>query len=416
MKVFYHTFGCKVNQYETENIRESMEALGHTTVRDYHEADAVIINSCTVTSEADKKCRQYIHRVRQECPGAVLVCAGCMVQAHKDIEQKLPECDIIAGAHNKTRIPVLIEEFMNTGRRITSVTANDDARSIEPMSNSSVKDKTRSYIKISKPMTEIVSEAEALIAAGHKELILTGINLCCYGRENGGKLRLTDVIESLDALEGDFRIRLSSLEPELITDEDIKRWSACKRLCPQFHLSLQSGSNDVLKAMNRHYTAEEYSALCDKLRDSFEDCAITTDIMVGFPGESEENHRESLAFAERICFSDAHIFPYSRRPDTPADKLPGQLSGDVKKRRAAEMNEICRRSRETHHAGTVGKTVRVLFEKENTPYFHEGHSDNYTPVRIPRSSEVSMRRRFGTVLITGSSYDWCYGELLSDKQ
>ena len=433
MKTYFYTFGCKVNQYETENIRERLEGLGHTTVSDLKEAEVCIVNSCTVTSEADKKCRQLLHRIRHDNPGCILICLGCMTQAHKEIAERLPECDIIAGAHNKTLIPELIDRFMNTGERIVSVTPNDAAKTIEPMSNSSSDGRTRAYIKIqdgcdmhcsyciipnarghirSKPPAEIVKEAETLISSGYREIILTGINLNCYGRENGGTLRLSDVIEALNGINEDFRIRLSSLEPELITDDDISRWSKCSKLCPQFHLSLQSGSAGILKAMNRHYTPEEYALLCSKLREAFPGCALTTDIMVGFPGETEEQHRESLVFAERIGFAEAHIFQYSRRPDTPADRMPGQLDGTVKHRRAAEMNSVCTRTRREYLESLVGTVQRVLFEKENCPEYHQGHSDNYTPVRVLRTSEVSLRRTFGQVLITNSDGDWCLGELI----
>ena len=389
-----------------------------------------IVNSCTVTSEADKKCRQLLRRIRHENPDCILVCAGCMTQAHKDIAEKLPECDIIVGAQNKTRIPELISRFMNTGLRITAVKEHAADETIEPMSNCASDDKTRAYIKIqdgcdmhcsyciipnarghirSKTPEDIVRESEMLIRSGHRELILTGINLNCYGRENGGKQRLTDVIEAIDSIDAQFRIRLSSLEPELITDDDISRWQNCKKLCPQFHLSLQSGCDRILKAMHRRYTADGFALLCKKLRKAFPGCAITTDIMVGFPGETEEDHRESLTFAGKISFAEAHIFPYSRRPDTPADKMPGQTDGNTKHRRAAEMSEVCSQTRKAFLDSMNGTIQRVLFEKETSPDFHQGHSDNYIPVRIPRTGEVSLRRCFRDILITGNDGEHCFG-------
>ena len=433
MRAYYYTFGCKVNQYETENIRERLESFGYETSADHKAAEVCIVNSCTVTSEADKKCRQLIHKIRRENPSCILVCAGCMTQAHRDIAQRLPECDIIAGSHNKTRIPELIETFLNTGERVVAITDNDAERLIEPMTNYSADDKTRAYIKIqdgcdmhcsyciipnarghirSKPLGDIISEAKALIDAGHKEIILTGINLCCYGREGSGKQRLTDVIEALDSVDADFRIRLSSLEPELITDTDIERWAACAKLCPHFHLSLQSGCNEVLRAMRRRYTTDEYSALCEKLRQTFTCCAVTTDIMVGFPAETEEQHLQSLKFAEQIAFAEAHIFPYSRRPDTAADKLPCQTDGRTKHRRAAEMKEVCLRSRRGFLGSLVGTVQRVLVEKETSPEYHQGFADNYAPVRIARITDGSLKRHFGRVLIESSDGEWCYGSLI----
>ncbi|MBR6873595.1 MAG: tRNA (N(6)-L-threonylcarbamoyladenosine(37)-C(2))-methylthiotransferase MtaB [Ruminococcus sp.] len=433
MKIYYFTFGCKVNQYETEHIRETLEAGGDITVNSAEEAEVCIVNSCTVTAEADKKCRQFIHRLRRISPDSVIVCAGCMTQAHADIADRLPGCDIIVGSHNKNRIPGLIKEYLASRQRIIAVADIGEERCIEPMLNRSDDDHTRAYIKIqdgcdmscayciiprarghirSKPLDALVSEARGLIASGHKEIILTGINLCCYGRENGGSLRLSDAVEAVSGIEAELRVRLSSLEPELITGEDIERWAALDKLCPHFHLSLQSGCDRTLKAMNRHYTAEQYAELCEKLRQVFPGCGLTTDIMVGFPGETEEDHRASLAFAERIGFSDAHIFPYSRRPGTPADAMPGQLPGDVKARRAAEMAEVCRRSREKYLASLAGTVQRVLFEKESSPDYHQGHSDSYAPVRIPRQGGVSLRREFRSVLITGSGDGYCFGTLI----
>ena len=435
MRIFYYTFGCKVNQYETESIKEKLEAQGEETVTDHRQADVCIVNSCTVTSEADKKCRQLLHKIRKDAPGCVLVCAGCMTQAHKDIASRLPECDIIVGAHNKMTIPALITHYINTGERIVSITDNDSEKFIEPMSNTSASSMTRSYIKIqdgcdmrcsyciipnarghirSKSIPDIISEASALLSAGHRELILTGINLCCYGRENGGKTRLTDAVEAVCGLEGDFRVRLSSLEPELISDNDIKRLSRLGKLCPQFHLSLQSGCDRILKAMNRHYTTAEYAELCRRLRLAFPGCAITTDIMVGFPGETEQDHLESCEFVMSIGFAEAHIFPYSRRPDTPADSLPCQLNGDIKAQRAAEMAEICSRSQSEYLSENLGTVKKVLFERESSPEYHQGHTDNYILVKVPRTNIPTLRGRMMPAKLCQLSDNCIIGELCDD--
>ena len=427
MKIFYTTFGCKVNQYETENIRERFEAAGGITVGDPGEAELCVVNTCTVTAEADKKCRQAIHRLRKQNPSCILACMGCMTQAHAGIEKLLPECDIILGSANKSSLPEAVERFLLTRQPVVRI---GDASLLEQMSNSGSFDKTRAYIKIqdgcdmsctyciiprarghirSKPVAETVSEARKLIASGHRELILTGINLCCTGRERGE--RLTDTVEAVCGIEGDFRVRLGSMEPELISDEDIARLAALGKLCPQFHLSLQSGCEKTLRAMKRHYTAEDYAGLCERLRKAFPGCAVTTDIMVGFPGETEEDHLESLRFAERIGFAEAHVFQFSRRPDTPAYSMPGQVDAEVKRRRAAEMSEICRRTGEEYLKAQLGRTLRVLFEKETSPEYHQGHSDNYILVRIPRTGPETLRRQFRDVLITGTGDGCCTGEL-----
>ncbi len=432
MKVLYMTFGCKVNQYETENIKELMTAGGHTSVDDIKDADIAIINTCTVTSSADSKCRQFIRRVAKTNPSCIICAAGCMTQtAQRD--DFLPECAVIAGSRNKTLIPQLIQQYISTGERIFAISEIDD-RIMEKMQNRAVAGKTRAYIKIqdgcemyctycmipyargsicSKPLKEIKDEALTLIAAGHKELILTGINLCCYGRELKNGTRLIDAIEAVCLLDGDFRVRLSSVEPEMISDEDIKRMSSLKKLCPHFHLSLQSGCDKILSAMKRHYDTKMYSQLVDKLRTAFDDCAITTDIMVGFPGEDEDDHLQSVRFAEKTAFADAHIFPYSRRKGTAADKMPGQLDNGTKHRRAAQMSEAISQSRQAFLKSMVGKTVNVLFERESSPMYHQGHSENYTLVKIDRlSPETSLMKQQRTVRITGCESGCCTGELI----
>ena len=432
MKAFYMTFGCKVNQYETNCIEQLMTAEGFETAESYNDADIAVINTCTVTSAADSKCRQFIKRIAKENPSCIICAAGCMTQTAED-SNILPECAVIAGSRNKTAIPALIKEYISTGERIFAVEPQD-SRIIEPMCSKAVGSKTRAYIKIqdgcemfctycaipfargklsSKPLDDIKTEAASLIKAGHKELILTGINLCCYGRDLKDGTRLIDAIEAVCGLEGDFRVRLSSVEPELISQSDIDRMATLKKLCPHFHLSLQSGCDTILKAMKRHYDTKMYAELVSRLRSSFKDCAITTDIMVGFPGESEEEHRQSLDFARQIAFADGHIFPYSRRKGTIADKMPAQTSKAEKHSRALEMAEVITQSRESFLQSMVGKTVRVLFEKETSPLYHQGHSDNYTLVKTDRTSpEATLRREFHNVLITSHDSVCCYGTLI----
>ena len=436
MKIYYYTFGCKVNQYETENIKELFCSKGHDVCEDFRKADICLVNSCTVTSEADKKCRQLIRRIRNQNPDCILICAGCMTQAHNNISELLPECDIIVGSRKKSDIPVLTEQFINTGERIIMIGDLDNDRKIEPMHNSFVDDKTRAYIKIqdgcdmscsyciiprarghicSKSLDSIKKEAADLIASGHKELILTGINLSCYGREQGNSIRLADAVETVCSLDGDFRVRLGSLEPELLTEKDIARLASAEKLCPQFHLSLQSGSDRILALMRRRYTSADYAVICGRLRTFFPGCALTTDIMVGFPTESEEDHKASLEFVKQIGFSDAHIFTYSQRPGTDAAAMNGQIDGAVKHRRAEEMQEITALSREKYLRSMIGTVQRVLFEKENSPDRHQGHSANYILVTVPRTvPDISLRRRYLNVKITGSDNESCCGEIAED--
>ena len=431
MKAFYMTFGCKVNQYETDNIRELMETYGYETTKMINDADIAIVNTCTVTSSADSKCRQFIRKIAKENPSCIICAAGCMTQVLND-SSILPECAVIVGSRNKTMLPYYIKKYMTEGERVFQ-TSDNESRAIEPMSSSGSSSKTRAYIKIqdgcemfctycaipyargklsSKPIADIRREASVLIETGHKELILTGINLCCYGRDFKDGTRLVDAIETVCLLDGDFRVRLSSVEPELISDEDISRMAALDKLCPHFHLSLQSGCDKTLKAMKRHYYTPLYSSLVERLRNSFKDCAITTDIMVGFPDESEQDHMESMDFAKMIAFADGHIFPYSRRKGTAADKMQGQIDNKTKHKRALQMAEVITESRKTFLSKMVGKTVRVLFEKESSPMYHQGYSDNYTLVRIKRiSPETTLRRKMLYVNITAFDENCCYGEL-----
>lgn len=434
MKSFYYTFGCKVNQYETENIKEAMQSRGYEVTDDYREADICIINTCTVTAQSDSKCRQLIHRIRKDAPQCLIVLAGCFPQAFQKQAAEMTECDIVVGTGSKKEIPALIEEYIKSGQRIVKLTPREKGEAFEKMSNTGADSKTRAYIKIqdgcdqyctyciipkarghicSKPLEDIAPEVQRLVDSGHKEITLTGINLCCYGRDLKNGTRLIDAIEAACGCEGEYRVRIGSIEPELISDNDIERMSKLERLCPHFHLSLQSGCDETLKRMNRHYNTAEYETLCRKLRSYFPHCAITTDIMVGFPQETDEEFEKSLEFAERISFAEAHIFPYSRRPDTAADRMSGQLDKKTKHRRAAAMAQLCGKTKAEYLRSLVGTKQEVLFEKETSAEYHQGHAPNYVTVKIPRKSqELTLRRKLLKVRITSCDDEFCYGTLV----
>lgn len=428
LKIFYMTFGCKVNQYETQNIAERFEKLGAVRTFDLPQADVCFINSCTVTSQADGKLRQFISRVKRENPRCIKVVAGCFTQAFPEKAAELG-CEILVGSRNKSDVPKLVLEYLKNFADCYNIVPH--RADFEPMCNNGNDGKTRAYIKIqdgcdhactyciipsargsvcSKPLVDIEREARMLIGSGHKELILTGINLCCYGKDLGG-LRLIDAVERVCAIEGDFRVRLGSIEPELISDEDIERMSAQKKLCAHFHLSLQSGCDRTLAAMKRRYNSEQYKALCSKLRAAFPNCAITTDIMVGFPDETWEDHESSMRFADEIGFAAAHIFPYSRREGTVADRLKGQIDGKEKSARAKQMSEVCGLSQLRYHQSFVGKTVEVLFEREGGKPYHCGHSREYIEVRTEKCCDT-LRREIRTVRITEAHEKYCFGELV----
>ena len=434
MDIFYYTFGCKVNQYETENIKERFMQKSHRTVTDHTQADLCIINTCTVTSEADRKCRQLVRKIRRDNPQCIIALAGCFVQAFKKQAEQMTECDIIAGTADKVRLPELVDSYITSGSRIISITPHLPKQPFDSMVNTTNDGKTRAYIKIqdgcdrycsyciipyarghirSKPVEVIKKEVAELAASGHKEIILTGINLCFYGKDLEGGVSFADAVEAACNTAGDFRVRLGSLEPEMMTDEDITRLGRLEKLCPHFHLSLQSGCDETLRRMNRHYTANEYAELCIKLRKAFPDCAITTDIMVGFPMERDEEFERSLKFAEDTAFAEAHIFPYSRRAGTVADRLGGQVDKSTKHARAAKMAEVCGRTKADYLSSCVGRTLKVLFERETDALWHTGHADNYVTVRVRRDDpEVSLWKTFRMVRITSSDGKVCYGELV----
>lgn len=427
MLVAFHTLGCKVNQYETQAMRRQLENAGYNTtefVPDQTIADVLVVNSCTVTGESDRKLRQFLRRCRRLLPDAVIVLCGCMSQAYPDAAFALPEVDIVLGNAVRADLLPKLEEYFAEKQRICCVP--DHTSAYEPLDIDDFQGRTRAFVKIqdgcnrfcsyciipyargrvrSRQPEDITAELTRLTAKGFKEVVLVGINLTAYGQDLG--LTIADAVDAACAVDGLERIRLGSLEPDFITDEVIARLKAQPKLCPQFHLALQSGCNATLKRMNRHYTAEEYADLCERLRRHFPNCAFTTDVMVGFPGESEEEFEESCRFVDSIHFSRVHIFAYSRRPGTRADRLPNQVDNKEKARRSKMMQALCDKSAAEYSSQYVGKTVSVLLE---TPYPNgviDGHTDTYLTVMVKTDKPE------GTLLpvrITDCKGDTLYGE------
>ena len=427
MLVAFHTLGCKVNQYETQAMRRQLENAGYNTtefVPDQTVADVLVVNSCTVTGESDRKLRQFLRRCRRLLPDAVIVLCGCMSQAYPDAAFALPEVDIVLGNAVRADLLPKLEEYFAEKQRICCVP--DHTAAYEALDIDDFQGRTRAFVKIqdgcnrfcsyciipyargrvrSRQPEDITAELTRLAAKGFKEVVLVGINLTAYGQDLG--LTIADAVDAACAVDGLERIRLGSLEPDFITDEVIARLKAQPKLCPQFHLALQSGCNATLKRMNRHYTAEEYADLCERLRRHFPNCAFTTDVMVGFPGESEEEFEESCRFVDSIHFSRVHIFAYSRRPGTRADRLPNQVDNKEKARRSKMMQTLCDKSATEYSSQYVGKTVSVLLE---TPYPNgviDGHTDTYLTVMVktdkPEGTLLSVR-------ITDCKGDTLYGE------
>ena len=427
MKVAFHTHGCKVNQYETQAMRRQLEQAGYETtefVPEHTVADVLVINSCTVTGESDRKLRQFLRRCRRALPDAVIVLCGCMPQAYPEAAFNLPEVDIVLGNAVRADLLPKLEEYLAHKQRICCVPQH--SATYEPMDIDEFQGRTRAFVKIqdgcnrfcsyciipyargrvrSRQPDDITAELQRLAAKGYKEVVLVGINLTAYGQDLG--LTIADAVDAACAVDGLERVRLGSLEPDFITDDVIARMKAQPKLCPQFHLALQSGCDATLKRMNRHYTTAEYADLCHRLRHHFPNCAITTDIMVGFPGETEEEFEQSCAFAESISFARAHVFAYSRRRGTRADRMPNQVDNAEKARRSKKMQTVCNRSAEEYAAQYVGSCVSVLLETPYPDQIVDGHTDTYLTVMVKtQKAEGALI----PVRITECKGDMLYGE------
>ena len=435
LTVFFITFGCKVNCYETECIKKMFLENGFKVSENSSDADAVIINSCTVTSASDKKVRQTLRKIRNENPSALTVLTGCYPQAFRKEAESLTEADIVTGTKDRSALLNLVLEGIENRKRIVKVEPYDNHETLEKMSCLSFEKKTRAFVKIqdgcnqfcsyciipysrgrirSKPLEDVVNEVTELVASGHQEIVLVGINLAFYGAESG--LGLTDAVEAVSRINGVKRIRLGSLEPERIHEKDLVRLSNIPSFCPQFHLSLQSGSDKTLRDMNRKYTSAEYYELVVKIRRIFPDASVTTDVMVGFPGETDEDFEESLRFVKRTAFSKIHVFPYSVRSGTKAASMSGQIDGRIKTERAEKMTKLGDELEKQFLISQIGKTVPVLFEKENCTDFHRGYSPNYTLVKIKRNNPLkSLRNSIFYVNIEEAVNDFCIGKI-SDIQ
>lgn len=431
MNIYFLNFGCKVNAYELEAIKQDAARRGHSEALVPEEADAAVINSCAVTEEAAKKCRSEAKSIRRRNPDCAIAVIGCCPQAFFKSGSRSDLFDIALGTKNKSEVISALEGlFADKGfkSRIDKFSIGDK---IDPLSISDFSDHTRAILKIedgcdmycsyciipyarghvrSKTPDAIKKEAAALAENGHKELVLVGINLCCWGKELG--LRLTDAIKAVSEVMGIERIRLGSLEPELITREDILKMAKIKKLCPHFHLSLQSGCDKTLARMKRRYDTAYYRELTDSLRSEFENPSITTDVMVGFPGETEEDFLQSVEFVKKIGFAGVHVFPYSERQGTAACKLPEKTDGKTKKERAKIMREAALVCQRKFLESQVGTLQEVIFERESDPVYHVGHTANYTKVKILRKNAKNKlhKRRF-CVRIKEASASFCLGEI-----
>ena len=429
MKVKFVTLGCKVNQVESEAMREALLAAGFQEAAGGETADVVVVNSCTVTATSDQKARQALRREKKRNPGAVAVLTGCWPQAFPQEAQEFLEADVVLGTARRGDLVPRLLEYLSTKQRVVDIAPHQKGEKFEKLSISAMHGRTRAFVKIedgcdrfcsyciipyargrvrSKPLEDIREEAARLGEAGYKEVVLTGINLPAYGKDLGGDL--CDAVEAACAAPGILRVRLGSLEPEQLTPPVIARLAAQEKLCPQFHLSLQSGCDETLRRMNRHYTTAEYRQIVGDLRKAFPNCAVTTDIMVGFAGETEEEFGESLAFAKEIAFAKVHVFAYSRRPGTRAYDMPGQVPNREKERRSREMIAATLETQRAFFAAQTGRVEEVLFEQERDRNVYEGYTRNYTPVRV--ASAAPLQGQVRQVRLTQALEDFCLGELV----
>ena len=386
-KVALHNLGCKVNAYETEAMQELLEEHGYEIVPFKEGADIYIINTCTVTNMADRKSRQMLHRARKMNPHAIVVACGCYVQAKSD---ELDECiDIVVGNNRKKDIIEILKEY-ERGREGTCQEMVDinHTKEYEEMHLTRTAEHTRAYIKVqdgcnqfcsyciipyargrvrSRDHESVLREVQGLASNGYKEVVLTGIHLSSYGMDTGD--HLLNLILDIHEVPGIQRIHLGSLEPRIITEEFARTLASLPKMCPHFHLSLQSGCDATLKRMNRRYTAEEYYEKCVLLRKYFYNPALTTDVIVGFPGETEEEFAQSKAFVDKVNFYETHVFKYSRREGTLAAKMENQVPETVKTVRSNELLELSRRKQRNYEEALIGTTQEVLMEEE---IFHEG--------------------------------------------
>ena len=424
MRYIISTLGCKVNQYETQAMEALLAGHGHRRARPGESADAVIVNSCAVTAESGRKTRQTIRRLHEENPGAVIAVGGCYAQLEPETVRDLG-ASVVFGTADRIKFVEAVERAVEQGEESLWIDKPFERRVFEELRAGAMDGRTRAMLKIqdgcvnfcsyciipytrgrlrSLPLETAAAESARLAAEGYRELVLTGIEVASYGVDLPGKPDLGDVIAAVAAACGGMRIRLGSLEPTVITDEFCERAAAHGKLCPHFHLSLQSGCDKTLRAMNRKYDTAEFFAVTERLRRFFPGCALTGDLITGFPGETEEDHARTLAFIEKCAFADLHVFPYSRRPGTKADAMPDQCSAAVKSRRAAEASAVAAAMRARYLEQNIGRELQVLFESGEGDG-SVGHSENYLLVHVP---QPGLHGQVKTVKISAVSH----GELV----
>lgn len=418
--VSFYTLGCKVNQYETNAMEQQFIKNNYEIVENTQKADIYVINTCTVTNMAERKSRQMLRRVREINPSAVLVVCGCYAQVAKNELEQIPEIDIILGINEKNEIVQIVENYMEKmaeqDKRSQEAEIDDVSKQKEFLDFGDVTytEKNRAVVKVqdgcnmfcsyciipyargrirSRKIESVVSEIKKIAKEEIKEVVITGIHVASYGKDfdnenTSKKIRLIDLLEAINKIDGIDRIRLSSLEPTIVDEEFATRLSKLDKICDHFHLSLQSGCDETLKRMNRKYTTQIYRDAVATLRKYYPEASFTTDVIVGFPGETDEEFAKTYEFLKEIDFYRLHVFKYSPRRGTVAEKMPNQIDGNKKEERSNKLIELSNGTENKHNQSYIGKTVKVLFEEFEDGFF-KGHTTNYMMVKVAGEEEQS---------------------------
>ena len=390
-------YGCKVNQYETNAMTQKFVENGYKVVHVEEQSDICVINTCTVTNMADKKSRQMIRHIKQLNKDAIIVATGCYAQVNRKELEELDEIDIVVSNNEKQDIVSIVESKLH----FNSAKPIEEEMEFSEFGTVTYTEKTRAVIKVqdgcnnfcsyciipyakgrvrSRKLENVITEIKKIVEKGIKEVVITGIHVASYGKDFDNDIRLINLLEEINQIEGLKRIRLGSLEPKIITEDFVKRLKKLDKICNHFHLSLQSGCNETLKRMNRKYTIEEFQKVTELLRENFEEVALTTDIIVGFPGETEEEFEMTYKFLEKIKFSKMHVFKYSIRQGTVAAKMPNQIDGTIKEKRSQKLIELSNKNEIEFMKNCIGKTIEVLFEEEKEDGYIEVHTTNYVVI------------------------------------
>ncbi len=417
------TLGCKVNQYETNAMAQKFLEKGYEVIEENNEESeekpvACIINTCTVTNMSDRKSRQMLRRMKEKNPETIVVAVGCYAQVAKEDILKIPEIDLVLGNNEKVKIVEYVEDYIKTNKKILEIEDVMQSKEFSDFGNITFSEKTRAVVKIqdgcdrfcsyciipyargrvrSRKPESIISEITKIAGNGIKEVVITGIHIASYGKDFTLKkdsdlqnYKLIDLLEEINAIEGIERIRLGSIEPLLITDEFVERLKKLEKICHHFHLSLQSGCDETLKRMNRRYTTEQFENIVDILRKTYNDVNLTTDIIVGFPGETEEEFEKTYSFLKKIKFYKMHVFKYSSRKGTKASVMKNQISGDIKEERSKRLIELSNKNEHEYNIQYIGKEVDVLFEEEKVGLY-KGHTQNYIMVYCESNEKLDNK-------------------------